>query len=188
MIFVRPRAIALAVAFASLTVASTTPARAGNACVAAFEANLGLHSYRTTMTTAAGAQTVVDLVVPDRFHVSGKNMEMISVGSRTWMRIGNAGWNPMPGAGMNTAAIFATARQQMDVNKAGNSCVDAGLGSYGGRPAHVFNFSRSGASGTSSGKVYVFADGYVHHLETTSPHGTIEVDFSKFNSVSVNPP
>jgi hypothetical protein len=188
MILVRPRAIALSVAFASLTFASTSPARAGNACVAAYEANLGLHSYRTTLRTPAGTQTTVDLVIPDRFHVIGKGMEMISVGNRTWMRTGSAGWSPMPGAGMNTAAIFAMARQQMDVNKAGNSCVDAGLGSYAGRPAHVFKFSRVGPNGPSSGKLYVFPDGYVHHLETSSPQGPIEVDFSKFNSVAVSPP
>jgi hypothetical protein len=163
-----------------------SPARADNACTSAFETILKLHSYRSTMTTDRGV-TTVDVVIPDRAHLIGKGTEMIVIGNHAWMRSNGDVWRAQPAGAIDYTAMFAKARQRLEDRKNDRSCVVSGVGTFHGRPAQVLTFSHKGPNGTTSGRAYVLADGYIHRVETNGTPPT-SMEFSDFNSVSINPP
>jgi hypothetical protein len=181
----RPATVASFIASLIVMPFLASPARADNVCTGAFETILKLHSYRSTMTTDRGV-TTVDVVVPDRAHLIGKGTEMIVIGNHAWMRSNGDVWRAQPAGAIDYTAMFAKARQRLEERKNG-SCVVSGVGTFHGQPARILTFSHKGANGTTSGKAYLLADGYIHRVET---HGTppTAMEFSDFNSVSINPP
>jgi hypothetical protein len=166
-----------------------TPAAAfadRGACLAAAHANDSAKSYRAAMTTSFRGQTTtstVDLVLPDRFHVTEPTIEMIAIGKRAWKRTPGGAWQSMPG--MEAGDLSAG---QVKVSNLAGSCVDAGMGMWHGQAAHLFRGTNVRGGKRTVATIYVFADGFVHHLDLQSSDGTIEMDLSNFNTTTVNAP
>jgi hypothetical protein len=185
----RKISLAAAALFLAGSVASAAPALAdGGACLAAAHDNDSAKSYRAIMTSGLSGKTTVstiDIVKPDRFHETGTNEEMIAIGHKAWMRMGSAGWKSLPG--MDVSDLFSTTGVKFK-NTNGLSCVDAGMGLWHGQPAHIYKGASTSVHGPVHSTLYVMSDGYVHHIEMTTTSGNVEMDFTNFNSASVNPP
>jgi hypothetical protein len=164
------------------------PARADStSCQAAVQTFDSLKSYRAVSTTNVGGKPYVsttDIVLPDRFHVWEKDIELIAIGSKSWQKMNGADWQATPASGTSMdlrpdAAAF---------RNVGADCSDAGMGAWQGQPAHIFKSSNiSERAGHLVSTLYVFSDGYVHHLEIKGAD-VVTMDFSAFNSATVKPP
>lgn len=174
--------LALACAcFAAPTAALADPA----ACLAAARADDSAHSYRMVMNTSFRGQTLtttIDLVRPNRFHLTEPGIEMIGIGKKAWKRAGSA-WQPMPGFDIGD---FPTA--QTNLTSWAGSCVDGGIGAWRGQPAHLFRGTSVRNGKQSVATIYVFADGFVHHVDVKSANSLVEMDISNFNTTTVNAP
>jgi len=187
--------ISRALSFAGLVFALTvpsiltlSPARAdvGGACLAAAHANASLKSYRAVMTTSYGGKTTVstvDLVKPDRFHVTQPAIEIIAIGNRAWRRMGSGPWQTMPG--MKVADLFATSQIKFSHS---TTCVDGGMGLWHGQPAHLFKSTSTVNGKASQGTIYVMSDGFVHHMDMTASGDHFTMDFLNLNTATVKPP
>jgi len=172
---------------AFLLAVPAVPGRANAvACFTAFTANDKARSYRMILTSRNGVETI-DMVKPDRMHILTNGTEIIAIGNRGWARLGpNSVWKPTPAMSMSDirsmlAAI--TGKQH-----SGDTCVDAGMGSYRGHPAHLYKGTHAGPFGPSKGTIYVFGDRLVHHIDAVSARGTLSMDFTDFNTATVYPP
>jgi hypothetical protein len=162
------------------------PAGANNVCASAFETMLRLRSYHSTFTTADHVVTTLDIELPDRAHYIGQGTEMITIGSRAWLRTAGAAWQSRP-ASATLKAGLAKRRQKLEEHKNDASCVVSGTGTYQGRPARILTFSNNGPNGAVPGKAYLLGDGYIHRIENGGPSPNA-LDFSNFNSVSIERP
>jgi hypothetical protein len=162
-------------------------ADSGGACLTAARANESLRSYRAVMVTGFDGKnqtSTVDIVKPDRFHVVEPEIEMIAVGFHAWQRTGGGSWKPMPG--LDGKDIFAASSVKFKPGAA--SCVDAGMGLWHGQPAHIYKATSLRAGKSSQTTLYVFGDGLVHHMDIATSSGNVTMDFSAFNSATVNAP
>jgi hypothetical protein len=180
---------AAALLFVAAGLSAPAPARAdaSSACLAAAQANQNLHSYRAVMVSDYGGKSetsTVDIVKPDSFHVTGSGFEMIATGGRAWRRAGSSAWESMPG--MSGKDIFSTS--SVDLKAHAHACVDAGMGLWHGQPAHLYKSTGTNANRSAETTLYVFGDGLVHHADITTSSGRISMDFSEFNSATVEPP
>jgi hypothetical protein len=181
--------IASAALFLFGALAATPPVLAGDSsCLKAAHSNDGAKSYRAVMTSTRGARSIVetiDIVKPDRMDESGPGHEMVAIGHSAWMREGSGPWKKLPG--MDVGDLLSTASTtKFESNSV--SCVDNGMGLWHGQPAHMFTGTNNSPHGLVRSKLYLMGDGYIHHLETSTSSGGIQMDFSEFNSASVSAP
>jgi hypothetical protein len=162
------------------------PALAGDAspCIAAAGANERATSYRAVLSMGTTGTSTTDIQRPDRIHLTTPGMEVIAIGHKAWRRSGS-GWQPF--AAMPVAEILSMSKTELNSKKLA-SCVDAGMGLWHGQPAHIFRGTSIVDGKPSETTIYVFSDGYVHHIENKNINGGFSGDFSNFNSTVVNPP
>jgi hypothetical protein len=174
---------------------SLSPAVAGTfnmgPCLAIARANMGAKSYRSVMNTNYDGHpnvSTVDIQKPDRVHVTSLQSEMIAIGKQTWMKMNGGPWKSMPKlSGMGDLASMDPAKEFKPEGT--GSCVDGGTGTWKGQPAHLYKATSTNPRfGTMKSTLYQLSDGYVHHMDASSSHGTSSFDFTDFNSVSVSPP
>jgi hypothetical protein len=153
--------------------------------MAAVHANERATSYHAVLVGIAGqgATTTTDIQKPDRIHMIMGPIEIIAVGNKAWKRSGS-GWQTYPP--MPVAQILSMSASPL-AKKVG-SCEDAGMGSWHGQPAHMFKGTTVDEGKPSVTTIYVFGDGFVHHIENTGPRGGFRGDFSNFNSTTINAP
>jgi len=154
-------------------------------CNAPIKATESLRSYHAVVITGPGAagQTTMDLVRPDRFHVTQPEIEIIAIGNQAWQRIDGGAWKTAPG--VDGTSVFATA-DSFKPQGSDATCVYAGMGLWRGQPAHIYKSASTKRASTST--LYVFGDGLIHHVDSTTSRGRVSMDFSQFNSASVSAP
>jgi hypothetical protein len=148
-------------------------------------------SYSTSMSFEKnGKPSMVateELVRPSSIGVHMKNMEMIGIGNKAWMRMNGSAWTPTK---LAIGQLASMDPKSFMPHNAKVTCTDAGMGLWHGQPAHIFKASSVNAKGTVSNMtMYVFPDGLPHHMDYSSTDGTSGTfDFSKFNATTVSPP
>jgi hypothetical protein len=174
-------------ALVTVPLVSSAPSMADVApgCIAAIHANDRATSYRAVLhgIGLGGANTTTEIEKPDRIHVIMGSTEIIAVGNKSWKRSGS-GWQNYPP--MPVAQILATSNTTFD--KKLGSCVDGGMGSWHGQPAHIFKGTTMDGGKPAVTTIYVFSDGFVHHVESAGPRGSFSGDFSNFNSTNISAP
>jgi hypothetical protein len=175
-----------AAAIAAAAVLDIAPAEsAGSSCLAAVQANAKAKSYHSVLTNAGvHATTTVDIVSPDRLRVFDNGVELIAIGNKAWRREGSGPWKaapPVPVAQILNAPLAAASEN-------GVNCVDAGMGTLDGRPAHIYKSSSVVHGKTVHATFYVLGDGFVHRFEVTSARGGSVMEFSNFNATTIDRP
>ena len=156
---------------------------------------LALTAYRErSVITFRGKTTtrLLEFVAPDRIHVSGGvSPETISIGSKTWMRIPGAGWQPSPiGIGSMVRAMRTSSSFSQLANDENATYVDGGAGTWNGQPALIFRSTLRYGSLSAHSTIYIMRDHYIHHIDSTTSSGTTSEDYDEFNSrgISIQPP
>jgi hypothetical protein len=183
------RGAATATALVLVGLSPITPARAdGAACLTAAHANDSVKSFNAIVTETINGKTFTtaeDFVKPDRMHVVGTGVEIYTIGNKTWQRSNGGAWkvttssDPLPDM---TSMASKLSKSQIV------SCTES-AGLWRGQPAHIFHSTTMSAKGaTVKMTEYVLGDGYIHHLEIVTASAPVAMDFSKFNTTTVNPP
>lgn len=135
-------------------------AAAKAAVAGAFQKMAQAKSYRMTMHSASG-EMMQDYVAPNRRHMIGGQMETITIGDDTWMKI-NGKWQHIPKAmpmgGARSVGVVPKV-PETDITFIGDQECQ-------GRQARVYQFATSSASGTTQkSKLWVDASGYPCRME-----------------------
>ena len=154
------------------------------AVAAAFAKMAQAKTYRMTMQ-AQSTQMVSDYVAPDRRHMTGSQMEMITIGDDTWMKM-NGKWQHIPkmagtsGAAMAGPAMGAAQRvkpPETDVTFLGNETCQ-------GQPARAYQYSTG--TGAEKAKLLIGSSGYPCKIEMG---GGSSMEWSDWNApMTINPP
>ncbi|HXP94384.1 MAG TPA: hypothetical protein VN905_13015 [Candidatus Binatia bacterium] len=168
----KPFAVVLVVLLVALSPGiGRADAAAKAAVAAAFQKMAQAKSYRMTMTSASGEMTQ-DYVAPNRRHISGRQMEMITIGDDSWMKV-DGKWQhvpKMPMGAMSAPQSIGSAPKapETDVTLVGNQECQ-------GQPAQVYQFSTSSASGTSEkSKLWVGSSGYPCRMQMGSSGASMQ--------------
>jgi hypothetical protein len=153
------------------------------AVTAAFAKMSQAKTYRMTMH-AQSAEMVSDYVAPDRRHMTGSQMEMITIGEDTWMKM-NGKWQHMPkmsatgGAAMGNPAMGAAQRvkpPETDVTFLGNETCQ-------GQPARAYQYSTG--TGSEKAKLLIGSSGYPCRMDM----GGGSMEWSNWNApMTINAP
>jgi len=166
-----------AVLTAALPVLTALPAFAAPAddVRAAFTKFNALNSFEATVGGKSGKQTVtLDIVKPNSAHITGNGMELVRIGTTTYMHMGGA-WRKMSAGVSDIYGSFNISNRLPDVGK-DTTATDLGMKSMGGQMFHAYKIVDK--NGTST--VYVGADGLPHVIDNAA--GT-HMTLSKFNAV-----
>ncbi|HEY0393171.1 MAG TPA: hypothetical protein VGD01_01625 [Candidatus Elarobacter sp.] len=172
------RSIAAGALFAFLTlVAAPADASATDDVRAAMLKFAALRSYE--MTFGSGARTATaDFVNPDSMHMSSQGMELIHIGTTTYMKMGGK-WQKLPSSRGETPMGMADRVRKMASKANGVTATDLGMKSVGGETLHAYKMTQS--DGTT-GTCYIGRDGLPHRLQGKSADETVVI--SKFNAVA----
>ena len=128
----------------------------------------------------------MEMVMPDRMHMTSQQFEMILIGSTSYVKIGPT-WQKMNlpqtiDVNQFSPKTYQTALQGLpDIKILGPDMVD-------GVPTIVYQFGAAGAgaSPATTTKVWVgVTDGFPHKIES----GTATITFSDFNTpITINAP
>ncbi|HEY0614161.1 MAG TPA: hypothetical protein VGC96_05955 [Candidatus Elarobacter sp.] len=136
----------------------------------------GLSSYE--MTFGSGGRTAVaDFVNPNSMHMSSEGMELIHIGTTTYMKMGGK-WQKLPSSRGEVPMGMAERVRKMATEAKGVSATDLGMKSVGGESLHAYKMTQS--DGTT-GICYIGRDGLPHRLQGKTADETVVI--SKFNSV-----
>jgi hypothetical protein len=147
------------------------------AVAAAFAKMSQAKTYRMTMH-AQSTQMVSDFVAPDRRHMTGSQMEMITIGDDAWMKM-NGKWQHIPktsgmsGAAMGNPAMGAAQRvkaPENDVTFLGNETCQ-------GQPARAYQYSTG--TGSEKAKLLIGSSGYPCRIDMAA--GT-SMEWSDWNT------
>ena len=166
-------ASALAV-LVSLAAAVPATASATDDVRAAMIKFAALNSFRITMDTGS----TMDFVKPNSVHMSGKGMEMYTIGSTMYVKHGARGWMKIQSHGTTPAHVDDWMR--MNRERANDvSATDLGMRSVRGETLHAYRMT---SKGNKPGTVYIGGDGFIHRVEGDQPgHG---VTYSNFNAIA----
>jgi len=146
----------------------------------------GLTSYHFTVE-ASGKHAEGDWVAPDKMQMSMPPMQMIHIGTTTWVLAGGH-WMQLqadPSSGM-TGGL--SEMRTMSANPKDVTVTDLGPKTVDGETMHAYSVVGKGE--TTPAVIYVGSDGRVHRIEKTSAQGKTSImTFSKFNQpVTIAPP
>ncbi len=149
--------------------------------------NVKTFRAKATVTPAKGAaqEMTMEVVVPDRFHLTSKTFEAIKIGSTMYMKIG-ASWQKIT-LGQNLDFSFGDIKKleselgtSTDVKFLGAEVLD-------GTPTLTYQYTvsiKTPTPTTTTSKVWVaVADGLPRRMESTSKNGTkTVVTFYDYNA------
>ena len=171
------RSIAAGALFAFVTLAAAPAnANATDDVRSAFLKFAALRSYE--MTFGSGARTATaDFVQPDSMHMSAHGMEMIHIGTTTYMKMGGK-WQKLPSSRGETPMGMAERVRKLATEANGVNATDLGMKSIGGETLHAYKMTQK--DGTT-GFCYIGRDGLPHRLRGKTADETVVI--SKFNAV-----
>jgi hypothetical protein len=145
---------------------------------------VGLNSYE--MSFGSGSRTgTMDFIRPDSTHMTMGGMEMIHLGSTTYMKMGGK-WQKYTTTRRESGPTQIADRINKMVREAnGVTATDLGMKSVGGEMLHAYKMRPKNGSG---GIVYIGGDGLPHRFQgDDSPKDMVTI--SKFNAVPpIRPP
>ena len=143
-------------------------------------------SFRARMSTTGTPEMTLEMVSPDRIHMSGSQFEMILIGNTSYVKIGNT-WQKMNLPQSVDVNLFNPKSYQTqiqglpDIKLIGPDTVD-------GVPTMAYQFGTTlkGQSQSTTTKIWIgIADGFPHKIET----GGTTITFYDFNAnIAINPP
>ena len=119
-----------------------------------------------------------DYVRPSSTHLTMPRVEMISIGTATYMRPIGQSWMKVPTMPGEEPRDPAEQMRALARNPQGGTVTDLGMRSVGGETLHAYRLRENGSEST----LYIGADGYPHRLESGASTNT--VTFSKFNAIA----
>jgi hypothetical protein len=138
-----------------------------------------LSSYQLTFG-GAGRTGTIDVVKPDAMHFRSQGMEMVRLGSMTYLKAGPQGWTKMRDtSGSGPMQLAAKARDMAKQANGISAATDLGMKNVGGEMLHAYEMKQSDGKKTT---IYIGRDGMVHRLDSGSADGTVQ--FGKFNAVA----
>jgi hypothetical protein len=143
-----------------------------------------LSSYEMTFNSR-GRTSTLDVVNPRSIHMSSEGMEMIDIGTATYMKMGGK-WQKLPSSRGSSGMGFSMGdRIRTMMNKAnGVTATDLGMRPMGGEVLHAYKMRQS--DGTT-GTVYIGRDGLPHRFQGSGRDENVTL--SKFNAVApIRPP
>lgn len=164
------------------------PALADSSCTSIVKSVFAANSYAATMSIhgKTDLQATTEIQKPDRVHVIEPKMEMIGIGSKSWMRLNGGAWHSLP---VSVGGLASMDPSEFAKTKGAMTCADAGMGAWHGQPTHIYKMtSSSSKTGTGHATMYVGTDGFVRHVEFQTAKISGSEDFSKFNAVKISPP
>jgi hypothetical protein len=187
MRFVRPSVFALLCALMAIFAIGTAAADTTADMAAMTRAFAGLHSFHADISTPKGAAMSMDMILPDKFHMSmnGK-MQIIKIGNDIWLNPGN-GWQHMPMAGAMMQRPLDMARNAgMQGNGPSDYTItDLGPAMLDGAPTHKYHMV--GKSGDAV-DMWVAKDLPVQ-VQVAGRDGTSTIRYSQYNGVpDITPP
>jgi hypothetical protein len=143
---------------------------------------VGLNSYEMSFGSGARAGTL-DFVRPDSMHMTMGGMEMVHVGSTTYMKMGGK-WQKFTSSRRESGPTEMADRINKMMREAnGLTATDLGMKSIGGETLHAYKMRQK--DGTT-GIVYVGHDGLPHRLQGNNAE---MITISRFNAVPpIRPP
>ena len=181
------RYVALMLGF-GFVLAAARPAAAESSCTSIVKSVFAANSYEATISIhgKSDVQATTYIQKPDRIHVIEPKIEMIGIGSKSWMRLNGGAWQSTPVALGGLASMDPS---QFMKTKGTLTCTDAGMGMWHGQPAHIYKTTSSGSkAGPGHATMYVGTDGFVRHVEFQTAKVSGSEDLSKFNAVKITPP
>jgi|HubBroStandDraft_1064217.scaffolds.fasta_scaffold37101_2 hypothetical protein len=147
-----------------------------------------LTSYHMTMDVG-GQHMEGDVVVPGKMHLMMGEMEMVHIGSNTWMKV-QGHWMQIPGgAGQGPGFTGALSHAQtLSAHSSDVTVTDLGVKSVDGESLHAYGVKNPGDPQPST--IYVGGDGHVHRIDSVDDKGKVStIRFSRFNvPVAIDPP
>jgi len=181
-----------AVPFSAATTAAP-PSGGGNpleALTKAFTSWGSVKSFRARMSVSgapAAAQTMtMEMVMPDRIHMTSAQFEMILIGNASYVKIGNT-WQKMTLPQSVDVNQFKPGTWQTQIQGGLPDIKILGPDTVDGVPTIVYQFSSAKSSGQEAAtKVWIgVTDGFPHKIES----GTAVMTFYDFNAnIAINPP
>jgi hypothetical protein len=152
---------------------------------------LKLSHARAYHVSVSGARAVdVDVVKPDSVHVMAGAMEMISIGSGTWiktngswMKLPTSGAGPMRGGGGFTAPV-ARAQSMAEHPDTMATVTDRGVATVDGETLHLYQVQANGD--TKPMTLGVSSDGFPRSMETVDASGkTSRLKFTRYDDPTI---
>jgi hypothetical protein len=175
--------------FAAMTMLTAAPASADSTSdmVAMMQTFAGVHSYHADVTTPKGQVLSMDVVQPNKVHMTmGGRMQMITIGGDTWMNM-NGSWQHLP-------MVNSMAQRPLDMARGAGmqgggpsdyAITDLGPTMLDGVPAHKYHMV--GKTGDSV-DIWV-SKNLPLQVQATGKDGTATIKYSEYNSVpDITPP
>jgi hypothetical protein len=167
---------------AALVVLASAPATANptDDVRAAMLRLAGLSSYRMTFATPRLSGTM-DFVKPNAARVRIRGVELVRIGSTTYLKAGSRAWTKVPdpiAAAMVNALDSARVQATQD---SGFSASDLGVKKVGGEILHAYHTTQR--DGTNS-IVFVARDGFVHRITGTGAESDKVLTLGAFNGIA----
>ena len=167
----------------------SAPANAASPCAAAVHSMLNYTSYHGVMNVTVDGKPIVttmDVVKPDRVHVTMMGTEMVVIGKSGWQRTGSGAWSAAPG--MDGASLISPPAG-LGTEYIEKSCIDAGMGMWQGTPAHRYkatylNVKKAVVTST----LYVDGSGMLRGVQGGEPKSPVTMTLTQINSASVTAP
>ncbi len=183
------RSSLLVLFFAAMTMLATAPAAADatSDMMAMGQAFAAVHSFHADITTPKGTTMSMDMIQPDKFHVTmNGEMQVIEIGSDMWMNM-NGSWQHMSmGRAMLQQPMDMARNAGMQGHGAGDYTItDLGPAMLDGVPAHRYHMV--GKSGDSV-DMWV-SNNLPVQVQSTGTKGTVTIKYSEYNTVpDITPP
>ncbi len=182
------RSSLLVLMFAAMTILPAAPASADatSDMVAMAQTFAAVQSFHADITTPKGITMSMDMIKPDKFHVTMNGMQVIEIGSDMWMNM-TGSWQHM---NMGGAMIQRPMDMARNAGMHGNApsdyqITDLGPAMLDGIPAHKYHMA---------GKTGDAVDMWVSknlplQVQATGKKGTATIKYSQYNSVPpITPP
>lgn len=183
------RSSLLVLFFSSMTLLATAPASADatSDMMAMGQAFAGVHSFHADITLAKGTKMSMDMIQPDKFHVTmNGEMQVIEIGSDMWMNM-NGSWQHMSmGRPMLQQPLDMARSAGMSAHGPSDYTItDLGPAMLGGVATHQYHMV-----GKSGDAVDMWLSNNLPvQVQATGKNGTTTIQYSEWNSVpDITPP
>jgi hypothetical protein len=142
----------------------------------AFAKLAAVKSYRASLATPKGPAIKTEVVNPDRSRTVMGDMEVIAIGTTTYMKIGGTWQKSTPPPGAKPDAPFS----QRYAAGPGAVVHDLGMNTVGGTSLHAYSVQKDASAPLVT--VYVGPDGSIAEIDAPDLRGSMVMRFSDFNA------